>query len=59
MPCGEKCRRDLARSGHRRDERLAKGIPMPEDTWNGILEGARTAGLDQAAIDRALAATEA
>ena len=43
----------------RRRQRLAEGIPIPEDTWKGILEGARSAGMDQAAIDKALGATSA
>ena len=37
--------------------RLAEGIPLPDDTWNEILAGARRAGLSQDRINAALAGT--
>jgi len=38
-----------------RRKRLAEGVPLPEDTWGRIVEAARSVGLDEARIERALA----
>ena len=37
-----------------RAQRLAEGVPLSDKTWQGILDACRGAGLDQAALDRAL-----
>lgn len=37
------------------EQRLAEGIPLPDDTWQAILGGAEQAGMSQAQIERALA----
>ncbi len=42
-----------------RAQRLAEGIPLPDDTWNGILEAARSTGLTQARIDELIATAPA
>ncbi len=39
-----------------REQRLAEGIPLPEEAWQAILTTAEAAGLSQAEIDRALGA---
>ena len=38
-----------------RAERLAKGIPLPDDVWTSIQTAARSVGLDQARIDQLIA----
>ncbi len=36
-----------------RTERLASGIPLPDDTWSAIVEAARKTGVDEREIQRA------
>ncbi len=38
-----------------RAKRLAEGVPLPDETWQAILQGSREAGLSQDGIDRVLA----
>ena len=38
-----------------RDQRLAEGVPLPEETWSLILETARSVGLDTDRVQRAVA----
>ena len=38
-----------------RTERLAQGVPLPEETWNLILDTARSVGLDADKVQRAVA----
>jgi len=38
-----------------RAERLANGIPLPDDTWAAIVETARSIGLDERRIQKATA----
>jgi uncharacterized oxidoreductase len=34
-------------------ERLAKGVPLPDDTWAAILAAARKVGVDERRIQQA------
>jgi hydroxycarboxylate dehydrogenase B len=43
------------KEAHTRAERLAQGVPLPDETWNLILETARLAGLDTDKVQRAAA----
>jgi uncharacterized oxidoreductase len=36
-----------------RAERLAHGIPLPDDTWGAIIEAARKVGVDERRIQAA------
>ena len=36
-----------------RAQRLADGVPLPDDTWAAIVETARSVGLDERRIQRA------
>ena len=36
-----------------RRQRLAEGVPLPDDTWAAIVETARSVGLDERRIQRA------
>ena len=36
------------------EQRLAEGIPLPDNTWQAILSGAEQAGMSQAQIEQAL-----
>jgi uncharacterized oxidoreductase len=38
-----------------RAERLAKGVPLPDDTWAAIVAAARDVGLDERRIQQATA----
>ena len=37
-----------------RVQRLKDGVPLPQDTWNAIVEAARRIGIDEARIKRAM-----
>lgn len=37
------------------EQRLAEGIPLPDNTWQAILSGAEQAGMSQSRIEQALA----
>jgi uncharacterized oxidoreductase len=37
-----------------RAQRLKDGVPLPQDTWNAIVEAARRIGIDEARIKRAM-----
>ena len=36
-----------------RAQRLAEGVPLPDDTWAAIVETARSVGLDERRIQQA------
>jgi uncharacterized oxidoreductase len=36
-----------------RTQRLAEGVPLPDDTWAAIIETARSVGLDERRIQQA------
>ena len=38
-----------------RRQRLAEGVPLPDDTWARIVAAARSVGLDEARIERVAA----
>jgi len=38
-----------------RRQRLAEGVPLPDDTWAAIVETARSVGLDERRIQEATA----
>ena len=37
-----------------RKQRLAEGVPLPDDTWAAIVETARSVGLDERRIQQAV-----